>query len=613
MTNDDSQGGAFSGIGSEAQLQGAQPGAPDWSALAKGGTMFVTPRPIEPAPAPAAAPSEEQGPAGLTAQVVADEAELGVAIDPMIGRVIEGRYRILDKIGEGGMGSVYRAEHLKLNKQVAVKLIRAETLNHDEVLARFEREAKVTALLDHPHIVGAMDYGELLEGGAFLVSTLVHGQSLEAILARGPLPWGLACRLGGQIADALAMAHGLGIIHRDLKPDNLIIERQADGSAFARVLDFGLARITENSPVADDGAVLTRVGVVLGTPGYMAPEQAIGGVVDARADLYSLGVLLWECISGRRLWPADDLESLVEMQLTQEAPSLSGVEGVELPAELVELVERLLARNASARARDAVEVCTRLNALADGAPKELSVAAGVVFPAGPPSGAREPVAVTQIAESPTAAAERLLSASRSPNSPLGILAGARGELRSRAPGRNLAIVAGAALLLVALVGGLVVALTGSSDDGASSRDDEDVEEPAAATAKVSKRAGAGSRGASAPAELEEPIAVVIDGKRPNRLKRSIETILEHEPADEVPDYARLAAAIERASTCKEKQPVLLELEQLGDPRVLPLLRRMSKLPRDECGKAFKRRDCLGCLRKDLRRAIVALRAVEAGA
>jgi serine/threonine protein kinase len=219
--------------------------------------------------------------------------------DPWLGRVLDDRYRITERLGEGGMGAVFVAEHLKLRKLVALKVIRAELAGNGEVAARFAREAMATAQFEHPHVASAIDFGTLAEGGAYLVMQLVRGQSLRDLLdQRGQLPWPMACELLAQVADALSAARTVGIVHRDLKPENILVEVREDGSYLAKILDFGIAHVAPHpaTPVSgqgDEAHVLTRIGTVMGTPGYMSPEQAVGDRVDHRTDLYALGVVLW--------------------------------------------------------------------------------------------------------------------------------------------------------------------------------------------------------------------------------------------------------------------------------------------------------------------------------
>jgi serine/threonine protein kinase len=214
------------------------------------------------------------------------------SVDDWIGQVIDNRYRIVELLGEGGMGAVFAAEHLKLRKQVALKIIRAEFASNPVIEARFAREATATSKLEHPHVASAVDYGTLPDGGAFLVTQLVRGVSLARQLERGRMRWAVAADLGAQVADALAAAHAAGIVHRDLKPDNILVETRDDGKFHVKVVDFGIARLTEEA--IGDGTLrpLTRMGAIIGTPGYMAPEQAVGEPVDARGDLYALGVIV---------------------------------------------------------------------------------------------------------------------------------------------------------------------------------------------------------------------------------------------------------------------------------------------------------------------------------
>ena len=272
---------------------------------------------------------------------------------PWIGQTIDGRYQIRELLGEGGMGAVYAAEHLSLRKQVALKVIHPEFAGNAEIAARFTREAMATAQLDHPNVASALDYGTLPDGGAYLVTQLVRGRSLESHRAAGRMPWRQVCDLGSQIADALTAAHAIHIVHRDLKPDNILLEPRDDGTFLIKVLDFGVARITAgaNLPTSD----LTRMGTVIGTPGYMAPEQAMGESVDFRVDIYALGVIMWECIAGKVLWDGASVSELFTTQLAGQAPPL-GTEVPGLPPELSALVDLMLDRNPRRRPESARQI-----------------------------------------------------------------------------------------------------------------------------------------------------------------------------------------------------------------------------------------------------------------
>lgn len=286
-----------------------------------------------------------------------------------IGRIIDDRFRITELIGEGGMGSVFAAEQLTLRKDVAIKIIRPDYGLDGEVSVRFAREAMATAQLDHPHVVSAIDYGKLPEGGAYLVMQLVRGRSLTEVLEmQGSLHWSKACELGAQVADAMSAANSYGIVHRDLKPDNILIQPRRDGTDLVKILDFGIARVRDQGRTGPAGAMpkekLTQLGAIVGTPGYMAPEQAVGDRIDHRADLYALGVVLWETIVGRRLWDSDDLTSMVKMQLGKTPPRIRDVVDDEtIPRELDDLIAQLLARAPADRPNQAGVVCDILRKL----------------------------------------------------------------------------------------------------------------------------------------------------------------------------------------------------------------------------------------------------------
>ena len=289
-----------------------------------------------------------------------------VPVAQWIGREIAGRYRILEVLAEGGMGAVFLAEHLGLHKQVALKTIRPEFAADSVAEARFAREVQATGQIDHPHVVSALDCGLLPEGGSYLVIQLVQGETLVDRMKRGAMPWQQVCLLGSQVADALATVHAVGIVHRDLKPENILLEQRPDARLHARVVDFGIARVSEeiNDRLAAPQA-LTRIGAVIGTPGYMPPEQAVGRPADFRADLYALGVILWECCAGRLLWADNEnLSEMTAIQLAGPATSLRKVCPGTVPQALAVLVERLLELTPADRPASAAEVRDELRRLA---------------------------------------------------------------------------------------------------------------------------------------------------------------------------------------------------------------------------------------------------------
>ena len=269
----------------------------------------------------------------------------------MIGQSI-GSYSIIAKLGEGGMGEVYRATDMTLKRQVAIKVLPVSVANDADRLARFQREAEVLAALNHPNI-GAIYGLEKTSDFTALVMELVEGEDLSQRIARGAIPVDEALPIAKQIAEALEAAHEQGIIHRDLKPANIKV--RADGTV--KVLDFGLAKALEpagSSPVNTSRSptittpAMTQAGMILGTAAYMSPEQAAGTPVDRRADIWSYGVILWEMLSGQRLFGGDTVvHTLADvLRLSIEFDKL------DVPAPIRTLLRRLLDRDAKTRLRD---------------------------------------------------------------------------------------------------------------------------------------------------------------------------------------------------------------------------------------------------------------------
>src|SRR5882672_1551367 len=209
------------------------------------------------------------------------------------GQVLDGKYRLDALLAEGGMGAVYRATHVMLGKTIAIKLIRSAIVASPEVVRRFQREARAATALNHPNIVAVFDLGQTAEGTLYIAMEFVNGPSLKsAISAGGPMAPARTVTLMRQIGSALAVAHKNKIVHRDLKPQNIMLARTDDGHELAKLVDFGIAK------TFDEATQLTMAGDAIGTPHYMAPEQAAGQPVDARSDLYSVGIILYEMLAG---------------------------------------------------------------------------------------------------------------------------------------------------------------------------------------------------------------------------------------------------------------------------------------------------------------------------
>jgi serine/threonine protein kinase len=215
--------------------------------------------------------------------------------DPLIDRVVADRYRIVELIGRGGMGVVYRVEHTRIGKQMAMKLLHGELARDKEVIRRFRREAEAVSKLDHANTVQVFDFGRS-EGMTYLIMELLSGKDLGTILADGPMPFARMARIALQVCGSVQQAHERGIVHRDLKPENIRILADRSDPDFVKVLDFGLAKLRESEEQAR--ASITREGFLVGTPYYMAPEHIRGDQVDARSDVYALGALMYKAVTG---------------------------------------------------------------------------------------------------------------------------------------------------------------------------------------------------------------------------------------------------------------------------------------------------------------------------
>jgi serine/threonine protein kinase len=271
--------------------------------------------------------------------------------DPLVGRVIADRYLILALLGEGGMGRVYLAEHVKMNRQCAIKVMNPSLLNDHESGARFAREASNAARILHPNVAAVFDFGES-EKIVYLVMEYVDGESLSQILAReGRIDPRRAVEIARQVADGLSAAHELGIVHRDLKPDNIIVAQQRGGREIPKVVDFGIAKAVSDSPQD----ALTRSGLVIGTPEYMSPEQLLGDPVDARADIYSLGCILYQMLVGSPAFAAESREQMIRRRL-HEPPPHAREEIPDLPRRLDTTIARMLARSPGDRMASAAEL-----------------------------------------------------------------------------------------------------------------------------------------------------------------------------------------------------------------------------------------------------------------
>jgi len=274
-----------------------------------------------------------------------------------IGLVVDKRYRITGVLGRGGMGNVYRAEHVTIKRPVALKLLIPSLGHLDHIKARFEREAFAAGRVDHPNCVTASDFGELEDGTRYLVMELLDGESLADVVEReAPLTVDRSLHIVRHLLHGLRFAHKAGVIHRDLKPDNVILDTKDGDENFARLLDFGIAKLLGDAQAEEGGAQLTQAGVAFGTPTYMSPEQAYGETVDARSDLYALSVMLYEMLTGRPPFINEDKMAVLNMHASRPPPPFSEVvPDLSFPPGVESLVRRGLEKPRDARFADAGE------------------------------------------------------------------------------------------------------------------------------------------------------------------------------------------------------------------------------------------------------------------
>ncbi len=275
--------------------------------------------------------------------------------DPLVGKVLDGRFRIDGHLSSGGMGAVYRATQISVNREVALKVLRPDLEEEEIFLERFFREARVIADLSHPNIVRLIDFGQDSEEGLlYLVMEMVRGTDMAALLREGRLRPELALEIAYQVCAALTEPHARGIVHRDLKPDNIILLPISDGTFQVKVLDFGIARNSET------GTHLTQTGVICGTPSYMSPEQAQNLAVDARTDLYSLGVVLYEMLTGHLPFQGESGLQLLMNHVQRPAPRLSEAYPGLVPEPVSDLVQDLMEKAPGDRPQSAMAVRDRI-------------------------------------------------------------------------------------------------------------------------------------------------------------------------------------------------------------------------------------------------------------
>jgi uncharacterized membrane protein len=293
----------------------------------------------------------------------------------LLGSIVAERYHILKKLGEGGMGTVYLAEHVKMGRKAALKVMNPGMNSDPDAIARFNREAANASRLNHPNVCGIYDFGETPEGLIYLAMEFIEGESLTSLIEKnGYLPAPRAASIIHQAADALAVAHDYGIVHRDLKPDNIMIAKGRDGSDMVKVVDFGIAKASSS-----DAQKVTKTGLVVGTPEYMSPEQLAGDKLDGRSDIYSLGLVAFNCLTGKLPFPSESAQEAMIMRLTDHPRTLAEMKpDIDWPPALQAVMDKVLARDANERYQKSAEFGRDMAKAVENMPAAIAAAAGTM-------------------------------------------------------------------------------------------------------------------------------------------------------------------------------------------------------------------------------------------
>ena len=287
-----------------------------------------------------------------------------IPTDPLVGRVLDDKYRLDERLGEGGMGTVYRATHLLIDRPVAVKVLNQRFVEDEAAQARFRREARAAGRLQHQNVAAVTDFGQTADGLVYIVMELLEGRSLREVLAlEAPLDMARAVSLMLQISAAVGAAHEAGIIHRDLKPGNIYVVQRRNSPPVVKVLDFGIAKLAADAVEENETHALTQTGVMIGTPRYMSPEQCDGAHLTPAADVYSLGIILYELLTGATPFTGTSPLAIAVQHSSRQPPRPRELRAA-IPAALEDVVLRALAKNPAERPANASEFRRELYATA---------------------------------------------------------------------------------------------------------------------------------------------------------------------------------------------------------------------------------------------------------
>ena len=322
--------------------------------------------------------------------------------DPFIGKHIE-KYKVIGKIGEGGMGVVYEAEHIHIGKKVALKILREDYTKKQDVVERFRQEARSASIIGHPNIIDVTDFGYTHDGRVFFVMEFLDGEDLATILENErTITFRRAIKITLQVCDALSAAHIKGIVHRDMKPENIFLLNPGKKEERVKILDFGIAKM---SVLDQEGRKLTKTGVVFGTPEYMSPEQAAGKPVDKRIDIYALGIILYEMLTGKVPFTGDTFMSILSKHIFEKVPPIKEVAPtLEIPHSMEQVIYKCLEKEPDKRFENAEDVKQALEAI--GRDEEITLEIFEPKPTRADSGPTTPSPVLEVVGEPQPVPER---------------------------------------------------------------------------------------------------------------------------------------------------------------------------------------------------------------
>ena len=320
--------------------------------------------------------------------------QLQNATGDLVGAIVADRYHVLRKLGEGGMGQVYLAEHVKMGRKSALKVMNPALVKDADAISRFNREAANASRINHPHVADVYDFGETGDGIIYLAMEFVDGPPLTKVVEeQGPLPPARVATIVRQAADALAVAHDMGIVHRDLKPDNILLSRNRDGSDCTKIVDFGIAKAADSA-----AQKVTKTGLVIGTPEYMSPEQLAGDTLDGRSDIYSLALVAFHMLTGKLPFPAETAQESMIMRLTEPPRKLAEMRAdVAWTEEVQAALDKALQRDVAARYRNATEFGRALSGALEGMSSTSSPKPATSTPKDRASAANATLPVTRVA------------------------------------------------------------------------------------------------------------------------------------------------------------------------------------------------------------------------